>query len=229
MATTGITIHPAAALFPMLSDEEITELGESIRMHGLREKIQAIAVVDTDKTDWLVIDGRNRLEAIRRVLKLDDATIIADYMTSVKLQGTTVEQYIVMANIERRNLTQPQRKELAGKLAIMIEEAQKDKEKDEKVDSLATAARQAGVSRRTAADAKAKITKKPKVVKPPAPPSPAITLAGLDSILERFKKNGGVKYLQSWKVTDLKEAHKRASAIVGVLELLPGVAPVKKD
>ena len=150
-----ITVHPAAAIFPMMSDDELAEMAESIKAHGLREKIHAIISVSDDTTDWEVIDGRNRLEALRRYLKVSDVDLIASYMQPVTMSGAyTPEEYVMMANIERRNLTQPQRRELAGKLAIMLEERQKDAPASEKVDTLQVAADKTGVSRRTAADAK---------------------------------------------------------------------------
>lgn len=160
-----ITVHPAAAIFPMMSDEELAEMAASIQKHGLREKIHAIASVTDQKTDWQVVDGRNRLEAIRRYLKVPDTDIISQYMVPVNLSsmGATVEEYVLMANIERRNLTQQQRRDLAGKLALMLEEQQKDLPKAERTDTLQEAADKAGVSRRTAATAKseAKVKAKP--------------------------------------------------------------------
>jgi len=154
MAPPTITVHDAAAIFPMLSDDELAEMGKSIQTHGLREKIHAMPVAHDDRTDWVVLDGRNRMEALRR-LGVSDTMLIAEYMLPVNLEvlHATAEEYVMMANIERRNLTQPQRKALAGKLVLMIQEAQKDKPKTEKVDALATAATKAGVSRRTAATA----------------------------------------------------------------------------
>lgn len=173
-----ISIHPAAAIFPMMSDEEIAELAESIKKHGLREKIHAIISSSEEKTDWQVVDGRNRLEAIRRHLEMSDTDIIAAYMTPVSLAAlhATVEEYVMMANIERRNLTQAQRRDLAGKLAIMLEEQQKNLPKSEQVDTLQVAAEKAGVSRRTAATSKTKArAKKPTTVRDgqtePAPPT----------------------------------------------------------
>jgi hypothetical protein len=75
-------------------------------------------------------------------------------MINLETLRCSVEEYVLMANIERRNLTQSQRRGLAGKLAVMYEEQQKDKPKEDKEDSLSQAAQAAGVSRRTAATAK---------------------------------------------------------------------------
>src|SRR5579862_3248344 len=238
MAAPKIEIHPAANLFPMLSDDEITELGKSIEKHGLREKIVALAEAHDDRTDYLVVDGRNRLEALRRVLKLSDTDIIKDYISVMRESGTTTaEEYVVMANIERRNLTQVQRRELAGKLAVMIQERQKDKEKSEKVDAAAAAAAAAGVSRRTAADAAVK--EKSKTAKPkqkaadkpkpePKPPAASIIIGRLDTLQEMLLKPipskprsmSTVKYLQTWKVAELNQAHKLASNIAEMIDVV---------
>ncbi len=50
-----ISSHPAAELFPFMSDEELGELAADIRAHGLLEPIVLL--------DGLVLDGRNRLRA----------------------------------------------------------------------------------------------------------------------------------------------------------------------
>jgi len=149
-----LEVHPAAALFPLMPDYELKEMAKSITAFGLREKIGVIS--DPESVDTLmVIDGRNRLEALRKIGVKDDV-IIKEFTTSVNLEALrcSVEEYILMANIERRNLTQTQRRSLAGKLAVMYEEQQKEKPKEEKEDSLSKAAQAAGVSRRTAATAK---------------------------------------------------------------------------
>lgn len=48
--------HPAADLFPMMTDDEYTELVESIRTHGQREPVW----VDEQGR---ILDGRNRARA----------------------------------------------------------------------------------------------------------------------------------------------------------------------
>jgi len=149
-----LEIHPAAALFPIMPDYEIKEMAKSITAFGLREKIGVIT--DAEHVDTLlVIDGRNRLEALRKI-GVQEEVILQEFTTTVNLEALrcSVEEYVLMANIERRNLTQTQRRGLAGKLAVMYEEQQKEKPKEDKEDSLSKAAQAAGVSRRTAATAK---------------------------------------------------------------------------
>src|SRR5262245_18832841 len=57
-----IKIHPAADLFPMMSDDELVALGEDIKRNGL---ITPIAIIIENDSPVLV-DGRNRLDAMER-------------------------------------------------------------------------------------------------------------------------------------------------------------------
>jgi hypothetical protein len=140
-----VHVHPSAALFPMLEGAELKQLAESIKKHGLREKIVVTR-------DGVVIDGRNRLAAmtLAEILLKPEHVTIMDFDEA----AFSVDEYIVMANIERRNLNRQQRKELAGKLAVKLEEKQAELPKAEKEDTTEKAATVAGVSRRTAATAK---------------------------------------------------------------------------
>jgi ParB-like chromosome segregation protein Spo0J len=235
MAAPKISIHPAAAIFPMMSDAELAEMADSIKKHGLREKIHAIPHVVDDATDWEVLDGRNRLECLRRYLKKSDTDIIADYMLPVKIEqfGATAEEYVMMANIERRNLTQAQRRDLAGKLVLMLQAAQAEKPKAEKVDATAVAAEKAGVSRRTAATAaqeaktavqkpekqnasKTKTAAEKAAATESAHHRPALVLAKIDSITNSTKD---VKLLAVWDDVQIEEAQKKVSVIAELLKL----------
>jgi hypothetical protein len=72
-----LAVHPAADLFPMMSDVELDELGSDIAAHGLEHAIVLFTSnshddpvacddeCDTDSTVYL-LDGRNRLEAMER-------------------------------------------------------------------------------------------------------------------------------------------------------------------
>lgn len=60
--TTKMRNHPAADLFPMMTNGELDSLAKDIAGHGQRDPI---LLVD-DAGEWLVLDGRNRLEACRR-------------------------------------------------------------------------------------------------------------------------------------------------------------------
>jgi hypothetical protein len=93
-------VHPAADVFPMMSDTELVELGEDIKKNG-----QTIPVLfwtgDQGKTRVL-IDGRNRLEAMERVGILDGAL-------TETFHCKDPVTHIITLNIRRRHLTkQPQ-------------------------------------------------------------------------------------------------------------------------
>jgi hypothetical protein len=150
---TMFGIHPAADLFPMLDDTEMHELQQSVILHGLREKIK-ILPDPAQKGKWLILDGRNRFAAMRAA-GISEKDILQKHAEIIILDRTksTPAEYVSMANLERRNLNRQQRKELAGKIAIMIQEEQKDKPREEQIDALSKAAKSAGVSRRTAATA----------------------------------------------------------------------------
>jgi ParB-like chromosome segregation protein Spo0J len=85
-------VHPVASLFPMMSDEELDDLAEDIRQNG-----QADPIV-RDSHDQL-IDGRNRLEACRRVEVSPD-------IRRVDLEDPVA--YILSKNVSRRHLTKGQ-------------------------------------------------------------------------------------------------------------------------
>lgn len=157
-ATTSgnLTVHPAAAIFPIMPDSELEEMAKSIAGFGLREKIGIIIEDDGNGGQRaVVLDGRNRMEALRR-LNVKDEIILEEFTEVIDLAPlrATPEEYVLLANIERRNLSGQQRRELAGKLAVMLAERQKDLPKEEQTDTLTIAAQKAGVSRRTAASAK---------------------------------------------------------------------------
>jgi NAD-dependent deacetylase len=54
-------VFPAADLFPMLPDDELQQLAEDIKAHGLREPI-VVAVIDGEE---MLVAGRNRLAACK--------------------------------------------------------------------------------------------------------------------------------------------------------------------
>src|SRR6516165_5463827 len=68
-----IKVHPAADLFPMMPEAELRELGEDIKKSGLTSPI--VLYLDpslpinkhSDPKQYMLLDGRNRLDAMTLV------------------------------------------------------------------------------------------------------------------------------------------------------------------
>lgn len=101
-----MNVHPLAAIFPMMTDEELQDLAADIKEHGLLHPI----VLDADGT---LIDGRNRLRACE---------IAGVEPRFEQLNGHDAAALIVSANLERRNLTKGQQ---AVALAMIYPEREK--------------------------------------------------------------------------------------------------------
>src|SRR3954463_16573273 len=87
-------VHPAAAVFPMMSEDELNELAADIEAHGLLHPI----VLDYDGE--VLIDGRNRLEACYR------AGVEPQFR---RLNGEDDHlAFIASANLNRRHMTKSQ-------------------------------------------------------------------------------------------------------------------------
>lgn len=97
------SIHPAAELFPPMSDDEFGRLIADIRDHGQRDPI----VVH----QFAVIDGRNRFLACQR-LGIEPKAIEWD-------GAGTIEAFVVSKNLHRRHLNESQRAMIAAKLATL--------------------------------------------------------------------------------------------------------------
>jgi ParB-like chromosome segregation protein Spo0J len=96
-------VHPSADVFPMLSDEELRDLGEDIAKHGLQ---QPLIFKCESGGRRVLLDGRNRLEAMERLgLHLPTAgqTLPRD---------TDAVSVIISANVHRRHLTKLMRAEM---------------------------------------------------------------------------------------------------------------------
>jgi hypothetical protein len=98
-----LKVHPAAAVFPMLSDDELRELAEDIKANGLRHPI----VLDADGR---IVDGRNRNAACKL------ANIEPRYETLD--EGCDPFAVILSENVRRRHMSQGQ---IAMALALMLE------------------------------------------------------------------------------------------------------------
>lgn len=103
-APVTFDIHPAANIFPEMTDDEAKALMVDIRENGQREPI----ILFNGK----VIDGRNRLRACRW-LSIEPKT--KDYQG----REEDIVSYVLSLNLYRRHLTESQRAMIAGKLANM--------------------------------------------------------------------------------------------------------------
>src|SRR5258708_4409001 len=98
---TKLTEHPVAALFPMMTKDELQELADDIKKNGLQEPIK----LSTDGK--MLIDGRNRLAACK-IAKVEPRF--------EKLNGAEAEAYAISANIARRHMTAAQRAMVVAKI-----------------------------------------------------------------------------------------------------------------
>jgi hypothetical protein len=106
-----LAIHPAAELFPLMSADELKELADDIKAHGLKQRIVFWAA--ESGTIRLLLDGRNRLAA------MELAGLPTDGVQQTTLygnQGVDPVAYVISANLRRRHLTAEQRRELIAKL-----------------------------------------------------------------------------------------------------------------
>jgi ParB-like chromosome segregation protein Spo0J len=97
-----MNVHPVAALFPMMTGQEFTELVADIKANGLVNPI--IRQGDT------LIDGRNRMAACERAGVTPRFT---------EFTGDDPTAFIISANIHRRHLKESQRAIIAGRIANM--------------------------------------------------------------------------------------------------------------
>jgi ParB-like nuclease domain len=102
---SGYPFHPASNLFPLMSQEELSDLAADIKANGLQQPI------------WLyesqILDGRNRALACDH---LGISPTFADY------RGTDPLQFVVSLNLKRRHLSTAQRAFIADQLKESLAE-----------------------------------------------------------------------------------------------------------
>ena len=128
-----LPIHPAADLFPMMTPDELKELGEDIRKQGQRVPIAVWKAQKRSRPELL--DGRNRLDAMEAVgiglrvdyegTDLNPCVRLFKHMPPdgpwwpieiVELIGLDPYDVVLSANIRRRHLTAGQRREVIAKV-----------------------------------------------------------------------------------------------------------------
>jgi hypothetical protein len=118
-----LPIHPAADLFPLMTPGELRALGDDIIKNGLTS---LIVLWSDGKSPALLLDGRNRLDAIEiatgHPVEIGAPSVMAgkDFLATntVIALGKSVDPfaYVISANIHRRHLTAEQKRELIAKL-----------------------------------------------------------------------------------------------------------------
>ena len=130
-----LKVHPAADLFPLMSEDELRELGEDIKKNGLKLPILYCAAPGDENGKPALIDGRNRIAAMELVgiATVNEKGIVVDKDGAV-YNGTGLAyptyagvldpyELVLSLNIHRRNLTQEQRRELIAKIIKVKPEA----------------------------------------------------------------------------------------------------------
>jgi hypothetical protein len=181
-----IKVHPAADLFPMMSEAELDELAADIAEHGLRQQIVFAYLGEG------LVDGRNRLAAIARIADQERRKQCWDdaFRGARTLYSDDPYAYVVSANIHRRHLTTEQKRDLiAALLQAKPERSDRATAKIAHVDNKTVAAVRSNLEAReeiphvtTRADTKGRrqpAVKPPRPQKPPeAPPRISRILAG---------------------------------------------------
>lgn len=98
--------HPAAELFPLIGDDELRELADDIREHGLLEPIVRL--------DGLILDGRNRLRACE-IANVEPRFVEWDG------RGGSAVTFVLSENLRRRHLSASQRAIIANQARPMFE------------------------------------------------------------------------------------------------------------
>src|SRR6516165_2311587 len=115
-----IKIHPACKLFPLMSPEELRELGEDIRANELTSPI---VLWRDSEGNVLLLDGRNRLDAMEMVgltitlgkhdeLLCDAFNDLPQRDISGSIDAVDPYDFVISANVRRRHLSAQQKGDL---------------------------------------------------------------------------------------------------------------------
>jgi ParB-like chromosome segregation protein Spo0J len=132
-----LPVHPAADLFPLMSESELRELGEDIKVNGLQSPITVVCE-NIRLNDFKLLDGRNRLDAMELIgvdfkikrgwKQKDNKTVYLQFSDKevgcpdractyvAVLDEKEALEFVVSANIHRRHLTSEQKRELIAKI-----------------------------------------------------------------------------------------------------------------
>ena len=106
-------LHPACIAFPKISDAELRELAEDIRVRGLLHPIVML--------DGKILDGRNRFNACK---------LAGIEPTFVEWEGNgSPVAWVVSTNLMRRHLTSSQRAVVAHDILPLLEKEAKQRQR----------------------------------------------------------------------------------------------------
>lgn len=100
----GYRVHPVAAMFPLIPDEDLDKMAADIVDNGLLEAIVLSRVDDTE--EWQIIDGRNRYRACERAG-------VKPRFSANDMDPEQIGPWIISHNLHRRSLTASQRAVIA--------------------------------------------------------------------------------------------------------------------
>src|SRR6476619_7527168 len=109
-------VHPAADVFPMMTDAELDVLAADLNANGLREPIKMIytgkerQIGNAFAQSTMLVDGRNRLAAMERAGWDMDGCAVKWQMLNYSKGPFNFDAaaYVISLNIHRRHLTKQQ-------------------------------------------------------------------------------------------------------------------------
>jgi hypothetical protein len=111
-----VKVHPAADIFPMLSDAELDALAKDIDEDILRVPLSLWRA--REGADWQLLDGRNRVAAMARLV--DGVARIEGAIGFANTYEAHVDPwaFAISANILRRHLTAEQKRKVVADLLL---------------------------------------------------------------------------------------------------------------
>ena len=182
-------VHPAAELFPLMTDEEFAGLKEDIRLHGQCDDVLI--------WDGKLLDGRNRLRAC---IELG----IEPGWAELPKRNDPVA-WVLSNNLHRRHLNTAQRAMVAQKLATLMNGANQHTKEGAQIcaPSQTQAAGKLNVSRRAVQTAKTIATKaKPAVVAAVEAGTMSLNAAAATIKPEKPKQKNGTEKVSAAKLVD---------------------------